>query len=237
MARAKESKVVEEAAVEASSEPTGIAAIEALPDAGHARREELKRRMAALEAEAAKLEAELEAQGIDPAKLSADAVEREVREATSDAGEVRVSNAQPGFAYTWIYRDPFSRFGGRQVYAMQALGWERVAGNMPEAVEHKSVTGERWVADCLLMRCPIERFMALQLLDRKKRLAQQEGISAALFERAARAGVRVTNLRDDPRLRALVGINEDKLDKRVPTSRQLRQRFAREIVRDLGQAR
>lgn len=236
MAKTKETKVVEEVAVE-TPEPKGPAAIEALPDAGHARREEMKRRMATLEAEAAKLEAELEVQGIDPARLSADAVEREVRAATSDVGEVRVSNAQPGFAYTWIFRDPMNRFGGRQVYAMQALGWERVVGSMPESVEHKSVTNERWVADCLLMRCTIERFMALQLIDRKRRLAQQEGVSADLFERASRAGIRVTNLRDDPRLRALVGISDDKLSQRVPTSRQLRQKFAREVVRDLGQAR
>lgn len=233
MAKAKESKIVVPTAEE-TEKVTGTAAVEALPDAGHARREELKRRMASLQVEADKLEAEFESQGIDPAKLSAEAVEREVRQATSDAGEVRVSNAQPGYAYSWIYRDPFNRFGGRQVYSMQALGWERVSGNMPEAVEHKSVTGERWVADCLLMRCTLERFMALQLIDRKRRLAQQEGISGDLFERAARAGIRVTNLKDDARLRALVGISDDKLDRRVPTSRQQRQNFARGIARDLG---
>lgn len=215
-------------------EPKGAAAVAALPDAGAARREELRRRADALAAEAARLETELEAQGIDPERLKPEAVEREVRHAVNDQGEVRVSDAQPGYAYSWIFRDPFNRFGGRTVYAMQALGWEVVKHDMPEAKEHKAVTGERWVADCLLMRCTLDRFIALQLIDRKRRLAQQEGISGALIEKAASRGIRVRDVRTDDKLRALAGVPDDpKVYTRIPTSRELRRQFAKQTAQDI----
>lgn len=215
-------------------EPRGAAAKAALPEAGDARRDELKRRTAELEAQAEELAAELDVQGIDPAKLSSDAVEREVRQAVNDQGEVRVSNPQPGYAYCWVFRDPFNKFGGRSVYSMQAMGWERVAGEMKEAIEHRAVTGERWVADCLLMRCPLERFVQLQMISRKKRLAQQEGISSSLIEKASRRGIRVRDARTDEKLRALAGIPEDVgVYKNVPTSKQLRQQFARSVAREV----
>lgn len=162
-----------------------------LPEAGFARREELRRRAEALMLQADELMKLYEIEGIDAEKLDPNKIPREVRAAIGLNDEVYVSNADRNYAYSWIFRDPYNRFGGRFVRAMQALGWEVVAGDLKEACEHKSVTGERWVSDCLLMRCRLDRYAAIQLHDREKRLAQQDGITSQFFENAARRGVRV----------------------------------------------
>ena len=141
--------------------------------------------------EAEQLMALYEVEGIDPERLDSKKIPREVRAAMGLNDEVYVSNSDRNFAYSWIFRDPYNRFGGRFVRAMQAIGWEVVAGDMKEAAEHKAVTGERWVSDCLLMRCRLDRYAMIQLMDREKRLAVQDGITSAFFENAARRGVRV----------------------------------------------
>lgn len=124
----------------------------------------------------------------DPAQLQ---VENEVRQALNEMNEVYVSNAQSEYTYSWIFRDPHNEYGGRYVRKMQALGWELVSGDMAEAKEHRFVDGTRVVADCLLMRCRLDRKLLLDKRDRLLRDAQQAGIVARVHELAERAGTRV----------------------------------------------
>jgi hypothetical protein len=163
-----------------------------LPPAGDAQREELKKRAAALMAEAELIMGQLGVGAIDPAKLDSDTFEREVMAAMDFAsGEVFVSNADPNYRYAWIYRDPRNQWGGRAVRQLQAIGWQVVSGSMKEAEEHKAVTGERWVSDCLLMRCRVDRYAQLQVADREKRLRQADTVAASFFNAADKRGVRV----------------------------------------------
>lgn len=167
---------------------------EPLADAGHTRQEQLKKRHDALMAEKELLEQQMAHFGsIDPSKLDIQKIPREVMAAMDFAqSEIYVSNAQSDYRYAWIYADPMRKWGNRSVRAMQVAGFECVMGDMPEAPEHAhGPSRERFVADCILMRCRIDRYMQLQLYKREQRLRRQDGISAGLRERAARAGVRV----------------------------------------------
>lgn len=150
--------------------------------------EEVARRAERLIAEAQKLLEQLDVQAADPAKLT---VENEVRQALNELNEVYVSNAQQEYAYAWVYRDPHNEYGGRYVRKMQALGWEIVSGDMPEAKEHRFVDGTRVVADCLLMRIRLDRKLLLDKRDRLLREAQQAGIVSRVYELAEHAGTRV----------------------------------------------
>ena len=160
----------------------------ALPESGAARQKELSLKAERLIQKAEELLAQID---IAPAKDGALEIDREIRAALSEMNEVYVSNAQTDtFAYSWIYRDPHNDFGGRYVRKMQALGWERVSGDMPEASEHRFVDGSRVVADCLLMRIQLDRKMLLEKRDRMLREAQQAGIQARVYDLAERAGTR-----------------------------------------------
>lgn len=169
----------------AAADPT-----DGLAEPGYQRREELRQRADGLMVEAERLMNEYERESIDPSKLDPAKVDREVRQAVNDSGEVFVSNANPNYRYVWIYRDPQNRFGGRFAHAAKAVGFEVVSGDLPEASEHRAVTGERWVADCLLMRIRLDHYAKLQLRDREKRLRQQMGVSAGFFDAAERSGIR-----------------------------------------------
>jgi hypothetical protein len=208
---------------------------ETLPPAGDARKEELKLRADELAEEAERVMNELETFGIDPSKLDSTKVEREVRQAVNDDGEVFVENANPDYAYCWMFRDPQNRFGGRFVNALKVLGWEVVAGdNMKEAWRHRSVTGERWIADCLLMRCRREVYEQIKLKDRERRLRQQESITGQLKEKGARYGMRVhTELNDH--LRSLAGVREQEIMRplHVPSTKALRQEWARKSAQEI----
>jgi len=164
-----------------------------LAEAGDKRREELKKRHDELMEEAEKLASELGLFGVPADAFSSDKVDREVRRAVNDTGEVYVSNADVNYKYGWIYGDPQKRFGNRWVNAMKVLGWEVVGGPMPEAAEHKDAAGHRWVADCILMRTRLDNYLKLQQRDREKRRARQEGIKANLEAMGDKYGVKVTD--------------------------------------------
>ena len=199
--------------------------VEALPPAGHLRDEEIKKRADTLEAQIETLSKDVGA--IDPTKLDPKKVEREVRQ-VSVMGDVPVPNAQSGYKYRWEYRDPSGKTGGRYMYDRLRQGWERVVGDMPEAREYKAVTGERWVADCLLMRIPEARYRELEHEDRVKRLRRHEGLTSNLRSMAAKAGVRVIDYSqpsgDEQRLVKTV--------KRVPPQGDMRKAFAHSVAKD-----
>jgi hypothetical protein len=159
-----------------------------LTEPGAARTEQLARKAEQMIAEAQAILGQLNCETADPSALE---VEREVRQALNNLNEVYVSNQQAEFAYSWIYRDPGNTFGGRFVRKLQALGYEVVSGEMPEATEHRFVDGTRVVADCLLMRIRIDRAMLLAKRDRLLRDAQQAGIVSRIADLAERAGTRL----------------------------------------------
>jgi len=160
---------------------------ESAPPPGYNRNEALRKQADALARQAEELLGQIEVGTADPAKLK---VDREVRAAINEYNEVYVSNADTNYKYAWVFRDPHGEYGGRAVRKMQALGWEVVKGDMPEAQEHNHIEG-RVVADCLLMRCRLDHWMVLQKRDRLLRQAQQAGVYANLYDVADQAGVRV----------------------------------------------
>jgi hypothetical protein len=164
-----------------------------LASAGHERREELKRRHDELTAEAERLAEELGVFGCSPDAFSSDNVDREVRQATNDSGEVYVSNADKNHRYAWIYGDPQKKWGNRWVNGMKVLGWEIVGGQMREAWEHRSEGGHRWVADCILMRTRLDNYLKLQQRDREKRRARHEGVKSDLEAIGDKYGVKVSD--------------------------------------------
>jgi len=180
-----EQEVAAENAAAAAQEPGADVQTATEPDPGYTRNEALKKRAAELSQQAEECLAEINR--ADPSKLK---VENEVRQALNEYNEVYVSNADDNYRYAWVYRDPSGEYGGRAVRKMQALGWEVVRGDMPEAREHNHIEG-RVVADCLLMRCRLDHWMVLQKRDRLLRQAQQAGIYANLYDIADQAGVRV----------------------------------------------
>lgn len=165
-----------------------VSEIEAATGAPKSSTEELSRKAERLIAAAGKLLEQIEVETADPAKLE---IDNEVRQALDEMNEVYVSNAQAEFAYAWVYRDPYNQNGGRYVRRMQALGWEVVRSDHPEAREHISAESYRVVADCLLMRIRLDRKLLLDKRDRLLREAQQAGIVSRVHDLAERAGTRV----------------------------------------------
>lgn len=184
-------------------------------------KDDLAKKAERLISAAQKLLEQIEVETADPAQLQ---VENEVRAAMNEMNEVYVSNAQPEYSYAWIFRDPHNEYGGRYVRKMQALGWEVVSHDMAEAKEHRFVDGTRVVADCLLMRCRLDRKLLLDKRDRILRDAQQAGIVARVHELAERAGTRVYD--------KLPGFVEESLSSQADQRRtQLRQRALQDFHR------
>jgi hypothetical protein len=210
-----------------------------LPLAGDAQREAKKKKAAALMAEAELIMNELGIGAIDPAKLDSDEFPREVMAAMNfDSGEVFVSNADDNYRYAWIYRDPQNKYGGRAVRQLQAVGWQVVAGQMKEADEHRVATGERWVSDCLLMRCRVDRYVQIQMHDREKRLRMTDAIASGFFTLADKRGVRVFDQNNMPgHIRsaiegAAVARRPEKSRVVVPTTRTMTATAAQQLAQD-----
>jgi hypothetical protein len=161
------------------------------------RQDAIRKKAGKLLEEAAHLTSQLDVSTADPAKLK---VENEVAASFDEFNEVYVSNAQEDHKYVWIFRDPHNEYGGRFVRRMQALGWKVVGSNeeTDEAIEHRHVDNTRVVADCLLMKIRLDRYVLLQKRDRLLREAQQAGVYANVFDIADQTGVRVWDQNDMP---------------------------------------
>lgn len=203
-------------------EKTAAATTEPLAEPGHQRREQLKARQDALMAEIETISAQLESEGVDPAKLDKTKIPREVMAAMDFANaEVYVSNANDNYRYAWIYRDPASRYGNRAVRSMQVIGYEVVIGDMPEAKEHAhGPARERFVSDCILMRIRKENYEKWQLRDRLRRAQIENGVTAGFFDMAAKRGVRVFDQNTMPD--HIRGYMESNAVSRRPTGKGLR---------------
>lgn len=162
----------------------------ALPPAGDARREELKRRDDDLAARLAKIE---EALGFDnsagPAvDIARIPIENEI---ASKFDYLKVTDAQPEFAYYWANEKAAH---GLDMTAHQTMGYEIVCGDMPEARNTKDVRGYRVIGDVILMRTPLDNYLKLRQLDRQKRQMREDSVTAtlqAMGDRWARRGIKV----------------------------------------------
>lgn len=160
-----------------------------LPASQYAAAEAKREKAAELMAEAAEMETAADLGVVDPSKLK---IDREVSALLDNTfKEIEVEDPQEGFRYVWIFRDPHNDTGGAAVRRMQSIGYEVVSGDMPEARKRKSVTGERWVADCLLMRVPMEKYLDHQIAERRRRLLLQDALLNPLREMTDRLGVKL----------------------------------------------
>lgn len=91
-----------------------------------------------------------------------------------------VTNQDPAYRYGWIYLGQY----GLQIKMKLAQGWEVVQGDMLEAVELKGIGADttRKLGDVMLMRCRMDRYLALQRIETVKRGRQEEGIAARFQE-------------------------------------------------------
>jgi len=154
-----------------------------LPPPGHARDEELARRTDEL-ARRAEVEAP-EVFPIDPDALEED---REILHALHEYDMLAVSNAKPGYTYCWSYYGQ----NGQMVWMKKAVGWEVVKGKQePEAREHMDSDGTRTLGDVLLMRIPTEHYETIVEQQRRRREAQEFGVSADVIAYARKHGLKV----------------------------------------------
>lgn len=173
--------------VKKSDVEAGKVAVDPLPPAGAARKEELARRQGTLDEAADEAASNPDApMAIDPSKLEKDP---EAQKHISREGDIPVSNMQPGYTYCWVNHG----FNGQFVRRKQTQGWQLVTGNMPEAQENaeardaSGVVGPRRVVDVVLMRITYERYMDLTKRRQQKQRAMELGVTAPLRDIAASA--------------------------------------------------
>lgn len=156
----------------------------ALPPAGYTRDEELKRRTDQLQEQAETYAPEVET--INPRKL--EPINEIMQKFDENTGQLLVSNRDPAFEYCWVNASSHGIF----ITTKKAVGWQVVQGDMPEASEHKQVSTVRQVGDVILMRIPKELHQKLRERDFNRAMAQREGVSADLIEKAQKYGARVS---------------------------------------------
>jgi len=154
--------------------------VEALPAAGHARRETLRKRAAKLQkvAETMLDQTELPIYAADPKKLKE---EPEILRHMNQASFMfDVSNKKPGFVYFWCrdahYDISVKKAESRMWLGPNFPGWEIVANcgcaigskhpvgscEFPESRELIDVNGYRSVGDVKLMRIPLDSYERIQ---------------------------------------------------------------------------
>lgn len=151
-----------------------------MPPPGYKRDEELARRQDELD------ERMDEAPEVYPIDESAFEEDRDILyELERDMLEV--SNPVPGYTYCWAYYGQ----NGQMVWAKKALGWRVVSAGDKECEEHKEADGTRRIGDVLLMKIPTERYKLILESQRRRREAQQIGVSADVIAYAQKHGLKV----------------------------------------------
>ena len=147
-----------------------------LPPAGHARREELKKRTDTLAPQAEAANAAVEgATAVDWSRVEPE------REIMQYRDELSVSNKQDDYCYAWVNVDYPLNAKGLKVREKLALkGWDVVKGDNPEAIELKQTDGTRRLGDVILMRVKRDRFLELEAAEAAKRKAQQQSVTSNL---------------------------------------------------------
>ena len=158
----------------AKQEELAKAAAASLPEAGHARREAIKRREETLEMQIARLSEKMMNGTIDPKELEI------VNEIASKTQYLSVSGAQAGYVYSWASKNR----SGQHIQAMKGLGWETVQGDDPEALELKGMDGgtTRQLGDVILMRIRKEVYIVLKAQEQVKARRVQQNSASTLVE-------------------------------------------------------
>lgn len=158
--------------------------------AGHAKREQLKRRSDQLAEQGEQLAADMKMDGFSEAALTPD---DEIQAMLWRDGS-EVTNAQPGYCYMWVCVEFPSTSRGMAVLGMQSQGWVVVGGNDPESPEYRTVDGTRKYGDAILMRITEQQKRAndyrVDLINAKRSGKEDE----ATQELAERYGIRVVSL-------------------------------------------
>lgn len=149
-----------------------------LPEAGHERREALKRREDNLQAEVDRMARKMISGTVDPKALEV------VNEIAGKTQYLSVSNAQPGKVYAWVS----TRAHGHHIQALKPLGWEVVQGKDPEALELKGQDGgtTRQLGDVILMRIDRDRYIVLKAREQARTRQIQQSSAAGLIEMGER---------------------------------------------------
>ena len=124
-----------------------------LPSAGHKRDEILKQRMDRLEEQAQELVDKGEIGAINPKALE---VDDEIAYMIKNKRVHEISGKQKGYRYAWTWTGQ----SGHMISVKQAMGWEVIHGDMPEAKGHRDVNGYARIADTIAMRCREEVALA-----------------------------------------------------------------------------
>lgn len=174
-------------------------AVQNLPPAGDARRDELKRRDDTLQADA-------EVQGKDMGAIDPNTFDPNM-DVLAYVNELEVSGAREGFHYRWLWT-------GRSGYFIKmasSQGYVLVQGDDPEARELKDPAGAglRRLVDVVLMRAPLAQ--ALWNQKRCEALAAQQAQAVT------------QNLRDMGRHRGIVVLTEE--DAANPTMQAILKKY------------
>lgn len=166
-------KITNNSDVEAQAELEAQAAAE-LPEAGHERREVLKRRQETLEEQIARLSDKMLRGTIDAKELEI------CNEIASKTQYLAVSGARPDYVYGWISTNRY----GQHVQAAKAQGWEVVQGDDDEALELKGMDGgtTRQLGDVILMKIKKDIYIVLKAQEQAKTRRIQQNSAGTLAE-------------------------------------------------------
>lgn len=170
MARPKQ---VNSSDVEGQEELAEQAAAE-LPEAGHERREVLKRREATLEEQIARLSQKMMSGAIDAKELEI------CNELASKTQYLSVNGAQSDYVYGWVSKNRH----GQHIQAAKSQGWEIVQGDDPEALELKGMDGSttRQLGDVILMKIKKDIYIVLKAQEQVKAKRIQQNSAGNLIE-------------------------------------------------------
>jgi hypothetical protein len=153
-----------------------------LPPAGYQRDEVLKQRTDALQQQIEESPVEREAIPHDADALNPDR-NREVRYAIANS-YLEIGKDHPYYITKWVNR---INLNGQMVWQARAEGWKVATLNeFPEARELVQVDGSICAADVMLMYMRMDEHLALTERQEAKRLKQQLGLEADIYDLANR---------------------------------------------------
>lgn len=164
----------------------GGGGVEALPPAGDARREVLKARTDDLAEQAETL-------GADGGAIREDAFEID-NEIGAAFNEMDPPHKRADFRYKWVYVGAQGRGRGQSFVQAKTQGWMPVRHSDPDGkgMTHCDSSAEGFVVvgDAMLMRIPLERYIAIRRRERDLVMRKELTIDAELRQKAEAAGVR-----------------------------------------------
>lgn len=176
-----------------------------LPPPGDARREALRAREESLQERIEKIGQSIVLNNIDPQVLA------RINEIQARTQYLDVSNRQPGYVYGWQTKNRWQDHRARA----EAIGWEVVQGDDPEAIELKGTDGiaagtgtpdtTRQLGDVILMRIKEEYYLAQKGREHARTLQMQVASASTLLSMAAPYMDRGIMVKADPRAAHAMG--------------------------------